>query len=225
MATIDTTSSAINVTAQTAGNTTTLSYTVGSGSNRLLIVNISTWNNGGTGAGCTSVTYGGTAMALVQAGVANGPFYTEQWRLVAPTSGTANIVATVSGKTDKLGMGVISFASADQTTGIDVSTNAIGTSGTVTASVTTTAANEYLVACMSHLSANVSSSKTGTAIYEDASNGTDTAAQYILATTAGSNSLTYTMPDPGDGWSYSLLAVKNSGGVAPSPTNLFFFGG
>jgi hypothetical protein len=212
---VDATSFTTNVANQTAGGTTTVSHVVGSGSNMLLIVSISTWNNGGTGAGCSSVTYGGTAMTLVRAGVANGAFYTEQWALVAPTSGTANIVATVAGKTDKLGMGNVSFSGADQTTGIDVSTNAIGTVGTVTASLTTTAAGEYLVDAASHLSANNPSSHTGTQIYSDAASGTSTVSQYGTATTAGTNSMSWSYPDPGDGWSYSVLAVKPSGGAAP----------
>lgn len=203
-----------NLGAQTTGGTTTFSFTVGSGSNRLLIVSISTWNNGGTGAGCSGVTYNGTSMTAVGNGVANGQFYTEQWRLVAPASGTANIVATVSGKTDKLGLGAVSFSGMDQTTGIDVSTSATGTSGTVTASLTTTAISEYIVDAVSHLSANNPTSFTGAKIYSDAANGVSTDAQYQLSGATGTNSASWTFPDPGDGWAYSTLAVKAFSGVS-----------
>lgn len=214
---IDATSSGVNITNQTAGGTTTVSHTC-TGSNRVLIVSISTWNNGGTGTGCSGVTYNGVAMTAIgnstgSTGTTTGQFYTEQWRLVAPATGTNNIVATVAGKTDKLGVAAISFTGADQTTGIDVSGKTFGTSGTVTQSVTTTAASEYLVDAVCHLSANNPTSSTGTQILSSATAGTSTAAQYGTAISAGSNALSWTYPDPGDEWAYSVLAVKPDAGT------------
>lgn len=211
---VDNTGSGINILNQIIGGTTTISFTTGSGSDRLLIVNISTWNNGGTGTGCSIVVYGLQSMTLVTgSGATNGQFYTEQWVLIAPATGTANIVATVAGKTDKLGLAAVSFTGADQITGIDINTNTTGTSDTVTASLTTSISNEYLTDCVSHLSANNPTSHTGTQIYSDATNGTSTASQYDIAAIAGSNSMTWIYPDPGDAWAYSVLAVKASGGA------------
>lgn len=193
------------------GGTVTESFLTGSGSNRLLIVSISTWDNGGTAGGCTTVTYGLQSMSLLSGSPAtNGAWYTEQWVLVAPTSGTANIIATVAGTTTKIGLGTISFTGADQTTGIDTNSSATGTSGTVTKALTLGATNEYMVDAMSHNSANTSSSRTNTSIYEDATSGTDTAAQYGSISGSGSQSMSWTMPDPGDAWAYSVLAVKSA---------------
>lgn len=219
---VDATSSGVNITNQTAGGTTTVSHTC-TGSNGILIVSISAWNNGGTGTGCSSVTYNGVSMTAVgnstgSTGTTTGQFYTEQWRLVAPSTGTNNIVATVAGKTDKLGVAAISFTGADQTTGVDVSGRTFGTSGTVTQSVTTTAASEFLIDAVCHLSANNPTSSTGTQILSSATAGTSTAAQYAAAASAGSNSMTWTYPDPGDEWAYSVLAVKATGGGPPPPT-------
>lgn len=196
------------------GGTTTLSFLTGSGANRLLVVSVSTWDNGGTAGGCTTLTYGLQSMTLLSGSPAtNGPFYTEQWALVAPTSGTANIVATVAGTTTKIGLAAISFTGADQTTGIDTNGSTTGTTGTVTNSLTLAAANEYMVDAMSHLSANTSSSHTNTAIYEDSTLGVDMASQYGSFASSGSHSMTWTMPDPGDSWAYSVLAVKAAGGT------------
>lgn len=217
MLVVDNTGDVVSVVNQVSGGTTTVGFTTGGGSNRLLIASISTWNNGGTGTGCSAVAYGLQSMTLVTgSGATNGAFYTEQWYLIAPATGTTNLVATVTGKTDKLGAGIISFTGADQITGIDTNSTAIGTSATVTKALTLAAANEYMVDAMSHLSANTSSGHSNTAIYEDATSGTDTAAQYGLVSSSGSNGMSYTMPDPGDTWAYSVLAVKATGGVTPT---------
>lgn len=219
---VDSTGSTTNITNQIIGGTTTLSFTANSAT--CLVVAISTWNNGGTGTGCTTVLYGIQPMALISGSTSsNTDFYTEIWSLLAPTTGTANIVATVSGKTDKLGLAAISFTGGNTTTAIDVQNTATGTSATVTANVTTTANSEYLVDAVSHLSANTATSGTGTIIYNDGAVGTGMATQYGTAATAGTNSLSWTYPDPGDKWAYSVVAVKATGSVPTinrSSTNL-----
>lgn len=220
---IDATSSGINTTNQTAGGTTTVSHTC-TGSNLVLIVSISTWNNGGTGMGCSGVTYNGTAMTMLGNSAVSGQFYTEQWRLVAPSAGTHNIIATVSGKTDKLGLAGISFTGADQTTGVDVSTGTTGTVATVTASLTTTSASEYLVDVVNHLSANTPTSHSGTTIMSDATNGVDTSSQYAAAVSSGTNSMNYVYPDPGDAWAYSVLAVMAGTTSAASSSTALMMG-
>lgn len=215
---VDNTGSATNVTAQIINGTTTLSFAASSAT--CLIVGISTWNNGGTGTGCLTVLYGLQAMTLESGSPAsNTDFYTEVWSLLAPTTGTANIVATVAGKTDKLGLAAISFTGGNTTTAVDVAGNATGTSGTVTQSVTTTANSEYLVDCVSHLSANNPTANSGTQIYSSATNGVSTTSQYKTAPTSGSNSMTWTYPDPGDKWAYSVVAVKAAGGGGATPTS------
>lgn len=165
-------------------------------------------------------------MSLVSGSTSsNADFYTEIWSLLAPTSGTANIVATVLGKTDKLGLTAISFTGGNTSTVIDVSGAATGTSGTVTASLTTTLNSEYLFDAVSHLSANTASSSTGTQIYNDGAIGAGMASQYKTAPASGSNSMSWTYPDPGDKWAYSVVAIKAAGGGGgPSAHNLTLLG-
>lgn len=208
---LDNTGSTTNVGSQTTGGTTTLSFAIGASANRLLIVSISYWNNGGTAAGCSGVTFNGTAMTLVSGSAINsvgGKFRTEQWYLIAPTNTTANIVATVGGQCDKLGLAATSFFGVNQTTPVDANTSASGTAASVTASITTNNGSEYMVDCVCHLSANTASSSTNTSIYNDGAVGAGVAAQYGLSAAAGSSSMSWTYPDPGDEWAYSVLAVK-----------------
>lgn len=214
---IDNTGATTNVTAQIVNGTTTLSFAASSAT--CLIVTISTWNNGGTATGCLTVLYGIQSMTLESSSPSsNADFYTEIWSLLAPTTGTANIVATVAGKTDKLGLGAVSFTGGNTSTAVDVAGNATGTAAAVTQSVTTTANSEYLVDAASHLSANTASSSTGTQIYNDGAIGAGMATQYGLASTAGSNSLSWTYPDPGDKWAYSVIAVKAASGGGSTST-------
>ncbi len=218
---VDATSSGTNVTAQTAGNTTTVSHVITSAT--VLVVSISAWDNGGVGTGCSGVTYNGIAMTAVgnstgSTGTSTGSFYTEQWYLLAPATGTHNIVATVAGKTDKLGLSGISFSGGSTVTAIDVSSKTFGTSGTYLAGVTTTVASEYLVDCISHLSTNSPSSHTGTQIYTDAASSTSTGSQYSAAAPAGNISMNWVYPDVGDEAAYSVLAVKAVSGSMNAPT-------
>lgn len=210
MALLDATSNTTNITNQTAGGTTTISHTC-TGTGLCLIVSIMAWNNGGTGTGCSGVTYNGASMSPVGNGSTNGAFYTEQWYLYGPSTGANNIVATVAGKTDKLGLTGISFT-AVSSPGTDVNTSATGTGATVTASVTTSNASEYLIDCVAHLSANNPTSGTGTQLLSDSASGVSTASQY-KAVGKGLNGLSWTYPDPGDAWAYSVTAVL---GTAPT---------
>lgn len=217
--------SSTNTSNQSSGGTTTVGYNSTTGSDRLLIVNVAFWNNGGAAAGCSGITYGGVAMTLVtnsrQLSTGN-KFLTEQWYLVAPATGTNNVVATVGGQCDKLGLAVLSFTGADQTNPIDVNGKTSGTSGTVTQSITTTVAGTIMTDSVSHLSANTATANSHSLIYNDGASGAGMASQYGTAASAGTNSLSWTYPDPGDEWAYSVLAVRPSSGSPAANTAAFF---
>lgn len=202
---VDATSNTVNVINQTAGGTTTVSHTCTSAT--IIVVSISTWNNGGTGTGCSSITWNGSALTLLTNVATSAAFHTEQWYLLSPISATGNIVATVSGKTDKLGLSGISFKQSDTVTGIDITSSLSGTTALVSQSLNTIYPGEYLVDCVSHLSANNPSANSGTQIYSDATSGTSTSSQYISTPSNGANSISWTYPDPGDAWAYSVLAI------------------
>lgn len=78
----------------------TTAFDVGSGSNRLISVQVQTYDSEGT-TDCqvTGITYAGTglAQAVEQAGIAGTNNWTETWHLANPTSGSNNVVTTFAG--------------------------------------------------------------------------------------------------------------------------------
>lgn len=94
---------AITLDAKTGGHTSgvslTISHTIGAGNNRALVVSIDTQDSNHASLPITSVTYGG--MALTQVNNVSAPVstncHTEQWILLNPPVGTANIVINVAG--------------------------------------------------------------------------------------------------------------------------------
>lgn len=94
----------------------TISHTVGSGSNRYLLVAVICTNSTDYLA-AGSCTYGGVSMGspvvTKDAGASNT--YTYVWGMVAPASGTANVVITPSGSA-YLDCLVMSFTGVDQAT-------------------------------------------------------------------------------------------------------------
>jgi hypothetical protein len=213
---LDAVASTKSIVNQLAGGTTTYAHTVTSNTNGLIALAVGAWNNGGTGTGLSGATYAGTAMTKITASsslTAGGTFYTEIWYLIAPSTGTNNIVATVSGKTDTLGLSSLSLTGVSQTTPVDTAGTFTGTTGIYTKSITTTAALDWMLDITSHLSANTANSNTGgTSIFNNATGGVGNASQYGIATSAGANSMTWTYPDVGDTGTYSIAAFLASGG-------------
>ncbi|MFI3186795.1 MAG: DUF4347 domain-containing protein [Methylococcaceae bacterium] len=118
-------------------NSLTWSHTVNSGTNRVLFVELSI---NGVSAIANSVTYGGVSMTLV--GRAGGNHGIEIWRLINPTVGTANVVASLAGATPVAG-GAATFNGVNQTTPTGTFVSATGTS--TTASVTVASATGDVV--------------------------------------------------------------------------------
>jgi len=103
---------------ESAPSPLTWSHTIGSGSNRLLVVGVTNNNSAGT----VSVTYNSVSMtewSHYHAGNdTSHPFLTFFYMKEAnlPSSGAYNVVVTYGGGTTVVTAGAISFAGADQTT-------------------------------------------------------------------------------------------------------------
>jgi Peptidase family C25 len=96
-------------------NSLTFSHTVGADTNRLLIVGVSI-QNPDAGDTVASVTYGGTNLTNVGARSRGTFARTEIWSLVAPATGTYDVVVTLSGtNTASFVAGAISFTGVNQT--------------------------------------------------------------------------------------------------------------
>ena len=129
-----------------AAATCTLPLTVGSGSNRALVVGVTLYS---TDSSVASITYPGTSMTR-QAQVTGSAQRVELWAGVNPTPGRAPVTVTISPGTASV-CGAVSFTGVDQTTPtIHAATNS-GTGRTASVTVTSAAGNMTLdtVACSS----------------------------------------------------------------------------
>ncbi|OGO31545.1 MAG: hypothetical protein A2Z29_10745 [Chloroflexi bacterium RBG_16_56_11] len=113
----------------------TVPHNTGSGNNRLML--ISTYAKGGTLYNVSSVTYNGQPAQYVgrDSNGGNG-IITEIWKLVAPTSGTYNVVVTWAGEHNYgCVVGVITFTGVNQTTPLGTAVTANGDSQLATVNV------------------------------------------------------------------------------------------
>ena len=139
----------------------TISHTTGSGTNRLMLVGISFVND--EMETVTSVTYNGVALTWVGTGANGDDARMEIWRLIAPPTGTYNVVITFSAPLRRAAVaGVMTFTGVHQTTPLGTFVSAVGNASPATVNVTS-AANELVfdtVACESCTSFTVGPSQT-----------------------------------------------------------------
>lgn len=144
-----------NSTEQTSTSSITLSLTLGSVSNGLLVMGSSLRNSGGgvfrhiTGA--TWNTSENLSSHVVQDGPSSARYLTaEIWSVKVPTSGTHNLVVTYAGTVDRAVIGGVHFSGVDQTTPVEASAGAQylanpgGTGDPWTVSITTITANAWI---------------------------------------------------------------------------------
>lgn len=125
--------------------TRTFSHTVNSNTNGILIV--LAHNNSGATDTFTGVTYAGVAMTrLTGVASANGDMYDSLWCLLAPASGTNNVVITSSTTRGIIGMasGYTGVSQAANPTVYAASSSATS-STSVSSSVTPTVDNSWIV--------------------------------------------------------------------------------
>lgn len=131
---------------QSLSNSVTFSHTC-SGSDRILFVNAAAAYAGlGT---VSSVTYNGVAMTLIDFCNPQANFYQSLWYLVAPDTGTHNVVITGSGGAVLTTGGSASYTGASQTGVPDSSAKATTIGTSLNQSTTTVADNSWVVgACI-----------------------------------------------------------------------------
>lgn len=135
---------AVDAAASCAGtgvSSLTCAHTV-SGANRELVNWISWYHSVNTLNGST---YNAVSLTAIPSGsAANGQYHIDGLHLIAPATGTNNLVATFSGNVVDVGMGSVSFTGADQTTPLGTAVTATGTSTTPSVTVSS-AAGEIVV--------------------------------------------------------------------------------
>ncbi len=116
------------------GQTLTFSHTT-AGTNRLMLVGVSIDINNSQAAAVVGVTYGTSVLSFVGAhNDAGNQRRVEQWYLLAPPTGTANVVVTVDIPTGGATVGVVAgattFTGVDQTVPLGTFVSADGNNGT-----------------------------------------------------------------------------------------------
>jgi len=112
----------------------TISHIVGSGSNRYLIVAVHVED--ATETTPSGVTYDSAALTQIGSVVTNGTLSVTLWRLIAPNSGTADIVVTFGTSCDVISAGGLSFDSVHQTTPEGTVVTATASTSSVSVAVT-----------------------------------------------------------------------------------------
>ena len=120
-------------TGTTEGTSLNISHTTTSASDRLMLVGVSMEEDSES---VSSVTYNGQNLTFVGA-EGTGGARVEIWSMIAPDSGTHNVVVNLTGSgNDATTVGVTTFEGVDQSTplGAFVGTSGAGTSGSTTIS-------------------------------------------------------------------------------------------
>lgn len=129
---VDSSSSNSAVLAGTGTPTLTIAHTT-AGTNRLMLVGVSINIQNVNTATVTGVTYGGTALTRVGAHNDTGNTRrVEMWSLLAPATGTANVVVSVNipaGGNEGVVAGVTTFTGVDQTVPLGTFVSADGVNG------------------------------------------------------------------------------------------------
>lgn len=180
---------AIALDATSNGNATSTSITIAhtcTGADRILFVGV--YYQGGDNF--TSVTYNGVALTQI-AKVNNGlAIWGALYYLVAPSTGTNNIVVTVSASAF-LGAGGVSYTGAKQSGQPDASTTNTGSGTSLTTSVTTVADNSWAILQAQNANDTITAS-TGSTLRSDHSFGFGVVFDSNGAKTpAGSTSMTF----------------------------------
>ena len=126
----------------TAGTSITLSLTVGSGSDRMLVVGVGTGVTGGIYR-VSGVTYNGDAMTQRVGTIApQANFVHGLWYLINPDSGTNNVVASFSTSASLSWMGAAAYTGVAQTAP-EASNSGTGAGTTEVGSVVSTSDNAW----------------------------------------------------------------------------------
>lgn len=210
---------------------TSWSHTVGAGSDRFLVVNTQARGPSSEIANLpvSTLTYGGVALTRLKFHEYNDGstvFRVEQWGLVAPTVGTATVAVTFTGVPSEYGVGSSqSFFGVNQSITADADASASSTGTTLSTTITTVAANAWIV------DTAVGRDDGGLTVGAGQTMRTDRVVGVSEATndgvgvstvngkaTPGAEVMDWTQPSAVN-WAQSAIALAPSGGAEPPPSS------
>src|SRR6266568_3736020 len=169
--------------------------TTAGGTSRLLVVGVSINATANTSSTITGITYGVQTLTktLASGGTAANPMRVEMWYLVAPATGTANVVVTgnKSGG-NKLGVvaGAITFTGTYQVAPIRSSASNVGISNTAQVTVASSGGDVVLDTLAVTSGTSVTTGASQTSRWNTSSGGTGQDAVGTGSTSAGAASVT-----------------------------------
>ncbi len=192
---------ALDGTVVTGNNNSSISVTVASNSDRMMVLSYATYQGGGP----TSATYGSNALTKTVEQVGSYNEKASIWSFVAPTVGTANMVLVGAG--DWHGVGIYSLYNVDQNLPTNFSTTGGDSSGTSLA-LTTGSNNSWVIAC---IEAEPAITMTTSGATEDwnltGQSYQHGEGQHILKATAGSQTMTSSL-GYGARWNTCNIEIK-----------------
>jgi pectate lyase len=213
-------------TTSTGRTSLSWSHTVGSGTDRILVVGVAAEDTGTADANITSVTFNGAALTAVpnskRSGGGTGIIQTQLFYQLNPASGAHTVVVTFQGPVDGSSAGATSLAGVVQSAPQGAATN-VDTSGadSISTSITTTAANSWVVDVVgSGNSGSFTAGSGQTERWDIAASGMTGASSTKALTGAGATTLSWTHSGA-NRLAHSLAALgPSAGGGGSGPFTL-----
>ena len=203
-------------TAESSTATTTISsHTVGSATNRVLIV-VATARNNGTDSVSGIDWNTSEALTLIRAQQQTTSIRTEVWRLIAPTETTADVVITWTGTPGEAVGGASNYQDVDQSTPSEADNGSNGTATSASTEVTTVNADALLVDAVCELTSQALTPGTGqTERWEHQASFEASASSDEAAATAQAYTQTYSWSGSND-FAHVVVALKAvaAGGIS-----------
>lgn len=190
---------------QTATASYTMNATVGGGANRVLIVGVAILTTLGSVSSVASDVSGSftKAIASTNTGIARS----EIWSLTAPATGAHVITVTLSGAISSDAMWASVF-NTDQTTPVEATGSATGTSGTPSASVTTATTGAYLLTHIASSNKTLTATAPAVLLTSEVCTPGEGATATQTTTAAGSYSMAWGAVGVADVWTQTIVSIK-----------------
>jgi hypothetical protein len=198
-----------------ATSTLTWSHTVGSGSNKILVVGVGARDPTAGNTVVNSVVFNTSESFTKVRDDSVGGVQTLRsglWYLLNPSTTTANIVVTFAGAADDSGAGAISLFNVSQSSPIDAQngSNAATQASPLSTSITVVGTNCWIIdAVYSKSDIDISAVSPQVAYYDlnPRAGGDSAAGSYIMMVPAGSNTMSWIYPGGSDDYAHSVISL------------------
>lgn len=189
-------------------NTISGSFTVNSGSQRMLIVAYL-----GRGRDASSITYGGVNMTFYDSSNEFDGCQVNWFYLANPATGSNTLTANLTGASDNRDLlAIICLNNVDAVNPIVTNVKAQNTAGSVLTNINMTYDNTYVISANYNTGLASGNALSGAVMFADRDSGDSGGASYTAVTTASNLQVGFTSFNPGD-TAYSFMAIE----IKPAP--------